>query len=133
MAKIIIAGNAVVVTSGIKLADYRKIAKYRPKALVLMGGEDNKEQIFRVGVVDEGGSIRKYGIEFGSATNDDEKLASITIVNPAEGGANIKEAVAESIGPAVMLLNKLEETLPAVIDEIDAEKAAILDNITVAQ
>ena len=40
MAKIVIAGEAVVVTSAVKLEDYRKVAKYRPKALVLLGGED---------------------------------------------------------------------------------------------
>ena len=41
--------------------------------------------------------------------------------------------MADEIGPAVMLLNKLEATLPDVLAEIDAEKAQILENITVAQ
>ena len=43
MAKIVIAGDAVVVTSAMKLEDIKTIEKYRPKELVLKGGEDGKE------------------------------------------------------------------------------------------
>ena len=132
MAKIIIAGEAVVITSALKLEDIRKVEKYRPDALVLKGGEDGKEPIFRVGVCNGTGKINKYGAEFGSETHDEEKFATITLViNGLEG--DIREAVAESIGTAILNLNKLEETIPAVIAEIDAEKNAILGNITVAQ
>ena len=134
MAKIVIAGEAVVITSAVKLEDYRKVAKYRPKALVLMGGEDGKEPIFRVGVTNGGaGTIGKYGAEFATATHDEQKLASITMVYTGKECEDIKETVADEIGPAVMLLNKLEATLPDVLAEIDAEKAQILENITVAQ
>lgn len=49
MAKIVIAGDAVVVTSAMKLEDIKTIEKYRPKELVLKGGEDGKEPIFGVG------------------------------------------------------------------------------------
>ena len=40
MAKITIAGDAAVVTSAMKLEDIKTIEKYRPKELVLKGGED---------------------------------------------------------------------------------------------
>ena len=133
MAKIIIAGEAIVVTSAVKLEDYRKVAKYRPKALTLYGGEDGKEPVFRVGVTNGEGSISKYGIEFNGSTHDEEKFAAITIVNPCSGNGDIKDAVADCIGPAVMQLNKVEAAIPDVLAEIDAEKAAILENITVAQ
>ena len=132
MAKIVIAGEAVVVTSAIKLEDLRKVAKYRPEALVLKGGEDGKEPIFRIGVCSGTGKINKYGAEFGAETHDDAKLATITLVTDALEG-DIREAVAEAIGASILNLNKLEETIPAVLAEIDAEKAAILGNITVAQ
>lgn len=131
MAKIIIAGDAVVVTSALKLEEIRKVEKYRPKALYLMGGEDGKEPIFRVGTSKKG-SIGEYGIEFASATHDDEKLASITVGAPVAAG-DIKDAVAEFYGPIIMNLNKVEAAIPAVLDEIDAEKAAVLENIQVAQ
>lgn len=132
MAKIIIAGEAVVVASTVKLEDYRKVAKYRPKALVLMGGEDGKEPVFRVGVTNGEGSISKYGIEFNGATHDEDKFASITVVAPCAGNGDIKDAVADCIGPAVMQLNKIEAAIPDVLAEIDAEKAEIMENITIA-
>jgi len=132
MSKIVIAGEAVVVTSAIKLEDLRKIAKYRPDALVLKGGEDGKEPIFRVGVCNGTGKINKYGAEFGAETHDDAKLATITLVTDGLDG-DIRESVAEAIGASILNLNKLEESLPAVLAEIDAEKDAILSNITVAQ
>lgn len=132
MAKVVIAGDAVVVTSALKLEDLRTVAKYRPKSLILMGGEDGKEPIFRVAVGTGAGEIGQYGVEFGQETRDDAKLATLTMV--ATGvGADIKEFVADKIGGALINLNKIEENLPAVIEEIDAEKAAVLESITVAQ
>ncbi len=134
MSKITISGEAVVVTSSVKLEDYEKVAKYRPDALVLKGGEDGKEPIFRVGVVRSGaGSIGKYGAEFATATHDDEKLACITMLFTGSSDADIKETVADEIGAAVLNLNKLEATIPAVLSEIKAEKDRILASITVAQ
>lgn len=111
MAKITIAGDAVVVTSAMKLEDIKKIKKYRPDALVLKGGEDGKEPIFKLGVCTGAGSLCKYGAEFGSETHDDEKKAVMTLICDCREG-DIKEAVADTIGAYVLNLNKLEETLP---------------------
>lgn len=136
MAKIVIAGDAAVVTSELKLEDIRKVAEYRPDALVLRGGEDGKEPIFKIGVTDGTGKINKYGAEFGSETHDDAKLATITLdfrVILGDFGGDVREAVAEAIGTSILNLNKLEETLPAVLAEIEDEKATILSNITIVQ
>ena len=46
---------------------------------------------------------------------------------------DVKDWVADRLGAAIISLNKLEEKLPAVLDEIAAEKANVLSNITVAQ
>ncbi len=132
MAKITIAGDAVVVTSAMKLEDIKKIKKYRPDALVLKGGEDGKEPIFKLGVCTGAGSLCKYGAEFGSETHDDEKKAVMTLICDCREG-DIKEAVADTIGAYVLNLNKLEETLPGVLEEIAAEKEKIMSNISVAQ
>lgn len=133
MAKIVIAGDAVVVTSSLKLEDIRTIAKYRPKELVLKGGEDGKEPIFAIGVTDGCGNINEVGASFGRETHDEEKLASITMCTGAGTTGDIKEWVADRIGGAIINLNKLEEKLPAVLEEIEAEKAEVMSNITVAQ
>ena len=79
MAKIVIAGDAVVVTSAMKLEDIKTIEKYRPKELVLKGGEDGKEPIFGVGTTHGAGNINAVGASFGSETRDDDKLACITL------------------------------------------------------
>ena len=49
MAKIVIAGDAVVVKSELKLEDIKTIEKYNTKALTLMGGDEGKEPIFALG------------------------------------------------------------------------------------
>lgn len=132
MAKVTIAGDAVVVTSAVKLEDLRNLAKYRPDALILKGGEDGKEPVFAISVVNGSGSINQYGASFGAATRDEAKLATLTMV--ATGvDADIKEFVADKLGCALTNLNKLEATLPAVVQEIAAEKKAVMDAITVAQ
>ena len=131
MAKITIAGDAVVVTSALKLEDIKTIEKYRRDALVLKGGEDGKEPIFAIGTTDGCGNINEVGASFGRETHDDEKLAVITMCTGVGTSGDIKEWVADRI--AIINLNKLEEKLPAVLDEIAAEKAQVMSNITVAQ
>lgn len=133
MAKIVIAGDAVVVTSSLKLEDIRTIAKYRPKELVLKGGEDGKEPIFAIGVTEGCGNINEVGASFGRETHDEEKLASITMCTGVGTTGDIKEWVADRIGGAIINMNKLEEKLPAVLEEIETEKAEVMSNITVAQ
>lgn len=131
MAKIVIAGDAVIITSALKLEDIKTIAKYRPKELVLKGGEDGKEPIFAVGVTNGPGNINEVGASFGRESHDDEKLAVITMVTDGVTG-DVKEWVADRIGGAIMNLNALEEKLPAVLEEISGQKAAVMDSITVA-
>lgn len=133
MAKVTIAGNAVVITSSMKLADLATIKKYRPKALRLMGGENGKEELFVVDVGTSGnGGLNNVGAAFCAATHDDAKKACITINLDGVQG-DVKEYVADKYGEALIHLNALEETLPAVLTAITAQKADIMANIAVAQ
>ena len=69
MAKTKIFGDSVVMTSSVKLADLKNIAKYAPKALTLMGGEDGKEPIFSICIGKSGaGSLNAFGATFAPAT-----------------------------------------------------------------
>lgn len=132
MAKVTIAGKAIVITSALKLEELETVKKYQPKALVLLGGEDGKEPIFAVGVVrGSAGKIGNVGVEFGEETQT-EKLATMTLMAPADV-KDMKEYVADKYGAALMNLAKLEANLPAVIGAIAAEKQSIMDNISVAQ
>jgi hypothetical protein len=134
MSKITIAGNAVVITSSMKLEDLKTIKKYRPEALVLKGGEDGKEPIFVVSVTDDGyGSINKYGATFASETHDEAKLATITMAGEFADETNICEAVADAFGSAKSNLDKIEATLSEVLEEIVADKKAVMESITVVQ
>ena len=132
MAKVTIAGKAIIITSALKLEELETVKKYQPKALVLLGGEDGKEPIFAVGVVrGSAGKIGNVGVEFGEETQT-EKLATMTLMAPADV-KDMKEYVADKYGAALMNLAKLETNLPAVIGAIAAEKQLIMDNISVAQ
>ena len=76
MAKFTIAGNALVITSNLKLSELETVKKYRPKTLKLMGGENNKEELFFIDVGSSGnGSISAYGAVDCSSTYDSEKKA----------------------------------------------------------
>lgn len=131
MAKIVIAGDAAVITSSLKLEDIRTVEKYRPKELVLYGGEDGKEPVYAVGSTTGTGNINAVGASFGRETRDDHKLATITMVIPSNV-ADAKEFIADSLGAAIINLNKLEQKIPAVLEKISAEKAEVLSNISVA-
>lgn len=133
MAKVTIAGNAVVVTSSVKLEELYTIKKYRPAALTLMGGKENDEEIFTIDVgVDGCGDLNLYGAYFCNETHDETKLACITMCLGGVDG-DIKEFIADQLGGALMNLGKLEQTLPGVLESIKAEKQVIMANITVAQ
>lgn len=131
MAKITVAGDAVVITSAMKLEDIKTIEKYRPSALTLMGGEDNKEPIFAVGTTRGTGTISKFGASFGGETHDEQKLATITLCASGVTG-DITDWVADNIGVAIINLNRLEDRLPAVLRGIADEKAEVVSNIVVA-
>ena len=128
MASVKVVGGAVVVTSTMKLSDIEAVAKYNPKALVLMGGEDNKEEIFRVAVKrpDGNGSIKTYGVEFDAHTNDPHGYATVTYLFDGTPD-KIKAEIAESIGGPLMNLNKIEASLPDVISSINKQRQAVLD------
>lgn len=133
MAKIIVAGQAVVVTSSLTLDEIKEVKKYRPEALVLYKGEGpEKEPDFKVGFSKcSGGSVGTYGVEFGSESHDDDKLATLTMIIP-EDVEDIKGYVSDAIGAAVLKLNKLEESLPEVLKEIKEEREKIDEIITIA-
>lgn len=130
MAKIVIAGQAIVVTSDVALEDIKTIKKYRPDALTLKGGEDGKEPIFALGVGN--GRISAVGASFCEETRDEAKKATLTMTTDYDGD-DIEGFVSDSLGTAIVNLNKLEATLPAVLEEIEAERANIRSNITVVQ
>ena len=134
MAKILAVGKALVVTSTLKLDEIETVKKYRPDSLVLYEGEgDKKEPVFAIGVAggNGDGNINKFGASFDG--KNPEGYAQITMFMNIHEGENVKDVIADEIGVAILRLGELEEKLPAVIEEIKAEKAAIQATIEVAQ
>ena len=131
MSKISIVGNVAVITSALQLETLKTIKKYRPKALTLMGGENNKEPIFCIDVGSRGnGELNGNGAYFIEHTRDDQKLACITVsLNGVEG--DVKEYLADRFGEAMMHLNTMEASLPAVLTEVKAQKDAVMAAISV--
>lgn len=130
MANITIAGQAVVVTSSLKLEDIKKVEKYRPDALVLKGGKDGKEPIFALGAGTA--SINDYGILFDRETRDDSKLATMTLTFSYDGD-DIKEQVIDKIGGAIEHLKEFEKTLPDIVAEIDKKRDELMAEIDIIQ
>lgn len=130
MAKTVIAGNAVVITSTMKLEELKMVQKYRPDALVIKGGEDNKEELFRVGAGSCG--INTYGVSFEHETYGEEKLATISFELSYKGD-DVKGYIADKFGAALKNLETIEKKLPKVIEEINKERAAIMDGITITE
>lgn len=130
MAKILVAGDALVVKADITLEELKLVKKYRPHALKIMGGEDNKEVIFKVDVLDKGsGGINTYGATF---TKKDENGMAITTMLVPEG-EKAKEYAEEKIGVGILHLIEVETVLESVIDEIKAEQESVRDCIEVAE
>lgn len=127
MAKIKVAGNALVVESSKKFDEIKLLEKYRPNALVLFE-EDGKTEKFRVGTTKGEGSIGKYGASFGGAAKDNSGKAVITMMMP-EGVTDAKEYAEDVIGVAIILLNKVEEQFASALEEVNAEKAKVRESI----
>ena len=130
MAKINVMGNAVVVTSAAKFEDLRTIEKYRPEALVVKGGEDGKDVIFTVSTQGEG-CISKYGVTFDGESRNEQKLACLTL-NVQCDTDSLSDFITDKLGAAIIQLNKLEETLPGILEEIKKEAEAVKNCITIA-
>lgn len=132
MAVINVIGSSIVVTSSKKLEDIKAVEKYRPSALVLK--DDEGEPVFRVAIGSGAGSLTRYGAEFAPSTINLEGKATITMAMPAvEGDASaIRGAVADTVGTAILSLNKVEDTIDDVLAEVQEEREAIMANIVIA-
>ena len=131
-ATVKVVGDAMVLTSGVAFDDIKKVAKYRPESLILKGGKDNKEELFRIGVTTGKGSVNQYGVSFAKESRGEQGFAQLTIMLP-DGAKDVKEYVSDTYGRAILMLNKIEETFPAVLGEINTEKARVEAVITVAE
>ena len=126
-----IIGDAFVITSDFTLDQLKKVSKFRPDALKLKGGEDGKQTLYTVITGDKPGGFNNVGAIFGSKAHDGSDKATITMDVNCIPGEDKLSGLAEEYGRGLTYLKKIEENLQTVIDEIDADLAAIKASITV--
>lgn len=129
MAKIIVAGDALVVESDYTLEDIKLLEKHNPKALSLYE-EDGKTVNFKVGSTTGKGGINSYGASFGSASKNADKKAIITMDIPSDT-EDVVDYAENIIGAAILKLNAVEAQFENALDAAAEEKASIRENITV--
>lgn len=129
MARIIIAGDAMVIESAHTLDTIKTLEKHNPKALTLLD-DDGKTVIFKVGTTSGKGNINVYGASFGSASKNDEQKAIITMELPADT-TDAKAYAEDFVGTAIIKLNAVEAQFEAALADVEAEKATIRESITV--
>lgn len=131
MAKIVVNGAAVVITSTLKVEDIKTVQKYRPDSLTLYKGEGkDKTPVFRAGLTGSYGTIGNCGVSFGGTNADGYAVATLLLPDnlPAD---KVAEYVSDNVGVHVLKLNELETQIPAVLAEIAAEKATIAGMVTI--
>lgn len=129
MAKIIIAGDAMVIESAYTLETLKTLEKYRPKALSLYD-ESGKEEVFKVGTTIGRGNINIYGASFGSSSKNDDKNAIITMELPADT-TDAKAYAEDAVGVAIIYLNQVEKQFEDALMSVESERETVRSSITV--
>lgn len=130
MAKTLIAGDAIIFTSELKLEDIAKLEKHDPKALTLENKD--KEVYFKVGT-GMCGSINKYGATFSGEARDGSGKATITVmIGDGFSEDELKEVIADHYGAGLANLAKIEASAPKAIEEVDKAREKIISAIEVA-
>lgn len=131
-AEVKVIGSAVVISSTMTPDQLATLKKYRPDSLVLTEGDGAaKKTLYAIGVAGDGdvnGSFNAKGAIFSRRTNAAGK-ATITIPIPAEV-SNTKGWAVDTLGVALLHLNKLEEGLTGKLEEVATEKKAVEDAIS---
>lgn len=130
--KLTITGDAYALTSTVKVKDIQLLKKHAPAALKIT--DENENEKFAIDFKEGMSSVTKYGITFGGATRDDNGYATITDTLPQglDTADAAKEYLADKFGAVVAYLKQLEETIPAAVEKVSAERKTLLDNISIA-
>lgn len=125
-AQLVVAGSAAILTSDVKLEDWKRIQELSPESLTMVDEDD--EPYFKVAVTEGPGSLSKYGIEFADTTTNQEGKATVTVL--LDPTAEDKLAlVKKEIGPVLLDLIDLEKEIPDILKEIDDMESELDKNI----
>ena len=125
MATLTLNGSAATLTSALKLATLKRVAKLRPEALVVRNDKD--QEIFKIEVA-KNGSQSKYGVSFDK--KDRNGYAIVTTMSDKNFEEISPEEAAEMFMEILIPLTKLEtEIATVVIPGLSADVTAVADAI----
>lgn len=125
-----VLGEAVVIESTLKLEDIENLEAYKKDSLTMK--DEKGKPYFRVGVAEDAqGEINDFGVEFGNRTTSPAGNARVTLAICPDH-ENVKEAIWAHLGTALLKLQKAEQELPTVLNEL-ATDIATIDNMIEVQ
>lgn len=121
-----IVGNAMILTSKLKLATIQKMEKYNPKALSLY--EINKDEEVEVFKIMSGklSSINKFGIVFAEANKDGYAVA--TTLFPTDVNDK-KTYIKDNFATVLFMLKDLEAAIETSCAELEAAFSTLDEEI----
>lgn len=128
-----VTGNALVITSSVKVEEIEKLKKAAPEALTLYKEENGKKNPdFIVGVeMSCPACVEEFAVVFdGKAYDTGFATATVGLPN-FEGKEEAQNYVADHYGAALTKLRAWEQTVPAVLARVAAERSALLELIHV--
>lgn len=130
-AKVI--SNQMAVVTTITLEQIKKLQAEKPEALCLYEGEGKeKKMVFRV-MAGETGAVSNIGITFNAETNDELKLAVVTLdLSGKPESEDVTEYAAKRYGRALKALAKVETQFGEALTAIDVEAEELRSLIQVA-
>ena len=115
--------------SSITTEALKKVSKYKPDALFVKDSDGNP--VFGIGM-GATGCVAANGVTFNDTTAEGGfAMASFDVPADMTDMDKVKAYIADRVGAAEARLTALENALPAVIAEIDASRAAIMNGISV--
>lgn len=125
--KIQIVGNAVLLTSKLKLDTIKKIEKFNKDLLCLTEIKDDEvKELFRINV-GKTASLSKYGVTFTNANAEGYACTTFLLPNNVK---DRKEYIKEEYGTALFMLSDLEDAIATAESEINAAFEKLNDDIT---
>lgn len=122
MANMKKVGQAIVVTSVLKVEDIKRVARFAPKSLKLV--DSDKKEYFVIAAGSE--SIGQYGVSF--KEQNAEGFAQLTLMGKSEV---TKKELAETYGHILNNLAKVEEQALDALAGVNETLEAVEDSIVV--
>jgi hypothetical protein len=118
-------------TSTLTKKDLDLVKKYKPGALKKQDAEGN--DVFAMSYCEGHPCVSANGITFGSvATEGGFAMITGDLPETLPAGTTYGDYVADKVGAALAYVNEFEAAIPAVVNAIQTERAALLDGIVEA-